>query len=117
EPTWLPALREMGFDDGAVTGLLRTFVETVPGRLEALSRAVAERDAAGAARTAHRIKGSLMVFSVSPAIEAAELLERQAGEGHPDSLPAALASLEAAVAPLLESMRNLLAGSEPPATA
>jgi PAS domain S-box-containing protein len=113
--SWLTALKEMGFDHQAVTGLVRTFVETVPGRMETLARAVGEGDAVVVAQTAHKIKGSLMVFSVGPAIEAAARLERLAQQGEVDALPAALAGLEAAVGPLLEPMEKFL--QSPPASA
>ncbi len=110
-PAWLLSLREMGFDGDAVARLARTFIETVPGRLETLARAVAERDALAVARTAHTLKGSLEVFSVRPATEAAARLERHALDRRLDAFPAALADLEAAVHPLVASMQEIVGGT------
>jgi PAS domain S-box-containing protein len=109
-PAWLAPLREMGFDDGAVSSLLRTFVEAVPGRLEALATGVGAGDLAAVAREAHKVKGSLTVFAVQPAIDAAARLEHLADEGQHGPLAGALADLEAAVEPLLASMRERLRG-------
>jgi CheY-like chemotaxis protein len=104
-PAWLAALRETGFDDEAVARLVQTFIQTVPGRMEALAQAVAVRDAGEAARSAHKVKGALMVFQVQRAVDAAAVLERLASEGRLDALPAALAELQGLVGPLLESMK------------
>jgi hypothetical protein len=52
---------------------------------------------------------------VGPAIEASAHLERLAQQGEVDALPTALAGLEVAVGPLLESMEKFL--QSPPASA
>ena len=109
-PAWLASLREMGFDDEAALQLTRTFVETVPGRMLGLAQAVAQGDGSAVAQAAHKIRGSLMVFAEQPAIEAADRLERLANEPQLESLPAALADLEAAIAPLLDSMWEKVRG-------
>jgi PAS domain S-box-containing protein len=105
-PPWLEPLREMGFDQEASAGLIRTFVETVPGRLLALNQAVAAGDLAGVAQAAHKIRGSLLVFAAQPAIEIANRLESLARQGRLDLVPAALAELEGVVEQLVRSMQE-----------
>src|SRR5262249_50173731 len=109
-PAWLSSLREMGFDEEGIARLTRTFLDTVPGRLEALRKAVAARDCGEVHRTAHVLKGSLSVFSAQAASDAALLLLLLSQQEQPDGFAQALAELEAEVGPLLESMRTQALG-------
>jgi PAS domain S-box-containing protein len=105
-PAWLRALREMGFDDDGVARLTQTFLDTVPGRMGVLRRAVEARDCEEVHRTAHVLKGSLAVFSAQAATGAAMRLMLLGQQRRPEGFAAALAELEAEVGPLLESMRR-----------
>src|SRR5262249_8342684 len=73
-PGWLRSLREMGFDEAGIARLTRTFLDTVPGRMEALGKAVASGDCDGGNRTAHALKGSLAGFSAQAAMDVARRL-------------------------------------------
>jgi len=110
-PAWLVSLRDMGFDEEGITRLTRTFLDTVPGRMEMLRKAVAARDAEQVHKTAHTLKGSLAVFAIQPAQAAAMRLMVLAQQQQRDGFATALAELEAEVGPLLESMRRVMVES------
>jgi CheY-like chemotaxis protein len=108
QPTWLTSLQSLGFDHEAIHRLVRTFVETVPGRLAALRRAVAAGDPALLAGMAHTLKGSLAVFAVRSAHLAAAGLEALGRQSDLGGAEAALRELTAEVQALLASMRERL---------
>jgi len=109
-PPWLAALASAGFGVEEARKLARTFLDTAPARLARLRQAVDDRDPAGVRRAAHLLKGSLSVFAARQALEAATALE---GMGKAEDLagaPDALASLQADVRALLESLKSFLQG-------
>jgi signal transduction histidine kinase/CheY-like chemotaxis protein len=109
-PPWFAALASSGFGMEDARKLARTFLDNAPARLARLSQAIADRDAAGVRRAAHLLKGSLSVFAAQQALEAATSLE---GMGRSEDLaraPDALASLQAEVRALLESLKSFLHG-------
>jgi CheY-like chemotaxis protein len=109
-PPWLAALASAGFGVEEARKLARTFLDTAPARLARLRQAVDDRDPAGVHRTAHLLKGSLSVFAARQALDAATALE---GMGKAEDLagaPDALASLQADVRALLESLKSFLQG-------
>ncbi|MFO0843963.1 MAG: ATP-binding protein [Gemmataceae bacterium] len=108
EPVWVAPLVAMGFDRPAVAKLARTFLDTVPPRLEALRQALAQGQAEQVRQTAHSLKGSLAVFAAREAIEAARRLEHAGAERKLEGAEELVAQLAGQVEPLLASMKAYL---------
>jgi CheY-like chemotaxis protein/HPt (histidine-containing phosphotransfer) domain-containing protein len=106
-PAWAAPLREMGFDPDAVARLVRTFLDTVPGRLAALREAVGRRDAGAVQRAAHTLKGTLAVFAAGPAGDATLRLELAGAGQRAEAFDAALAEVEREVAALVAAMGDM----------
>jgi HPt (histidine-containing phosphotransfer) domain-containing protein len=75
---WRGRLESMGFDTEAITRLALSFYESVPGRLQALRRALEATDPDQLRLAAHTLKSSLTIFGADAAAEAAAELERLA---------------------------------------
>src|SRR5712691_1797409 len=73
-------LQEYG-DEGLVRDLAQLLVETVPAQAEAVTRAVAAGDGDALRVAAHRLRGSIVPFGASEAVEAARKLELMAARG------------------------------------
>ncbi len=107
-PAWLTPLQTMGFDDAAIRKLVRTFLDTVPPRLDTLRQALEQGEATRVQQTAHSLKGSLNVFGVRSAIEMAAQLEQVGREGRLDQGQVLLRQLSEEIATLMTAMRQHL---------
>lgn len=100
---WSRAVEMLGGEEDLLCSVLAMFLEELPGYLGALDADLAAGDAAGAARTAHTLKGLLATFCADAAMQAAAALEQQAKAGMPDEqVVAALKSAIAVLVPALE---------------
>jgi signal transduction histidine kinase/FixJ family two-component response regulator/HPt (histidine-containing phosphotransfer) domain-containing protein len=107
-PGWLTALRSMHLGYAEISRLARTFLDTVPGRLNTLRQALAENNEPLLARTAHTLKGSFTVFSAHAAIAAAHRLEELASEQRLIDCLAPLAELAAEAEALAVELNTFL---------
>jgi HPt (histidine-containing phosphotransfer) domain-containing protein len=99
----------MGFDPDSIRRLARTFLETMPGRLDVMRQAVRSGDPARLAAAAHSMVGALTVFGAGDAIEAARAMEAAARGWKMPEAADALERLEAVSAPLVNSLTAYLA--------
>ena len=82
EPFDLAALRSRMEDDlELIAEIVELFLDTSPGMLEKIQRAVAERDCQALERAAHAMKGTLWTLCASPAAQAAMDLETSGRNG------------------------------------
>jgi DNA-binding response OmpR family regulator len=105
---WTAPLIRMGFDRTGLERVARSFLDTVPGRMATLARALADRDARVVQLTAHSLKGTLTVFAEKTAVEAAHLLEQATSEGKLEGLEPVLGQLQGEVARLCQVMAQFL---------
>ena len=68
-------LNRLDGDRELLAELIDVFLPDAEGMLQCVSEAVARQDATAVGRAAHKIKGSLSIFSSSAATETAQLLE------------------------------------------
>jgi len=97
------ALLEEYGDQGLVRELAQLLVDTTPSQLEAIRTAVAAGDAVTLRAAAHRLRGSLLAFGVSDAVEAARTLESMGSAGDLTGAEALSTSLAKDVQSLCES--------------
>lgn len=97
------ALLEEYGDQGLVRELAQLLVDTTPSQLEAIRTAVAAGDAVTLRAAAHRLRGSLLAFGVSGAVEAARTLESMGSAGDLTGAEALSTSLAKDVQSLRES--------------
>ena len=102
------ALLEEYGDQGLVRELAQLLVDTTPSQLEAIRTAVAAGDAVTLRAAAHRLRGSLLAFGVSDAVEAARTLESMGSAGDLTGAEALSTSLAKDVQSLRESARAWL---------
>jgi len=100
-------LREYG-DEGLVRDLAQLLVETAPAQAEAVTRAVAAGDGDALRAAAHRLRGSIVPFGASEAVEAARKLELMAAQGELSGADTLSRELAAGVQLLCESARSWL---------
>ncbi|MFR9801129.1 response regulator [Pseudonocardia sp. RS010] len=108
DPAALDRLRELvGGDPGALSGLVEDFLSETPTLVKALRTAVAVRDAEGAQRVAHTLKGLGDTFG---ATAMARLCRR--AESHGPALPGAVVEeIAGEHARVAQALRVLAAGS------
>lgn len=82
------------------------FLETAPGQLDRLRRAVEASDAAAIATTTHALRGAMSHFATAD-LAHLEQLEELGREARLDSAPALLTRVEADVTHLLARLRAL----------
>ncbi len=109
-PSWMDGLARMGLEPEAIRRLARTFLDTVPPRLETLRESARAGDAARLAQTAHSLKGTLGVFGLREAAEALAKVEEDVRRGRACDQPT-LARVEELAAPLLHSLADYLGGA------
>ncbi len=107
------ALERVGGEHELLAELANMCLVDTPDALEAIRSAVAGSDAQAVQRTAHRLKGSLLVLAADPASEAAYRLEALGAEGALDTAAAALAQLEVEIARLLPALSQLADSQSP----
>jgi HPt (histidine-containing phosphotransfer) domain-containing protein len=96
-------LRSLKLSDEDVLRLVRTFLDSVPERMESLRQAISRGDLVQIHTIAHSLKGTLAIFS-STAADFARSLE-EVGTARPIEQSASLlANLDDALRDLTESM-------------
>jgi two-component system sensor histidine kinase/response regulator len=100
-------LREYG-DEGLVRDLAQLLVDTVPAQAEAVTRAIAAGDGHALRTAAHKLRGSIVAFGASEAVERARKLELMAAQGELSGADALSRELVADVHVLCESARSWL---------
>jgi len=88
------ALDRAGGEHSLLVELANMCLAETPDALDSIRSAVADGDAKAIQRTAHKLKGSLLVLAADPASEAAYRLETLGAEGTLDKVAAALSNLE-----------------------
>jgi two-component system sensor histidine kinase/response regulator len=83
------------------------YLADTPRILDEARRALARRDAAALASSAHALKGSMGLFAQTGAYEAARRLERAARTGELDVLEATFAELDAEARKLSEDLQSV----------
>ncbi len=105
----LAAARQLFDGDETTLRLVSlVFLDEIGDQLGAVRTAVAARDAAKLAESAHRLKGSISLFAARRATELAELLQRVGVAGALDEAPRLLAELEGRVSGMRTEIRTLL---------
>jgi HPt (histidine-containing phosphotransfer) domain-containing protein len=77
---WQAALPYVAGDKELLRRLVGVFLDSCPGWLDELRKALSAGDAGTVRRTAHTIKGPLGLFAVKPPFEIAQQLERMGNE-------------------------------------
>jgi hypothetical protein len=108
------ALDQAGGDRALLVDLAQMCLDDGPAALEKLRDALAEADARSVQRTAHRLKGSLLVLAAERASRAAQELEVLGAAGSLDKAHAALATLERELERLRPALLELV--DSPPRT-
>lgn len=97
---WTAGLGALGFDDESIRRMGKAFLETAPGRAEALREAMRGRNAPQVAQAAHSLKSTFLVFGEREGSAVAAELERLAGAGRLEGAEAQVSRLEERVAAL-----------------
>ncbi len=102
------ALAGVDHDREIFTTLAELFVTGGPKDLTAAQAALAARDGAALARSAHRLKGALLQFGAPTVLAAAEELEQLGERGSFDCAAAVYARLEEELWQLITALRETL---------
>jgi CheY-like chemotaxis protein/HPt (histidine-containing phosphotransfer) domain-containing protein len=102
-------LERVGGDWRLLLEIVQLFQADSPKRMQEIQRALEERDAKALAALAHTLKGSVAIFSLPEATEAAQALEDLARRGSWKRMGSALATLQAEMQRLDEALRALCA--------
>jgi HPt (histidine-containing phosphotransfer) domain-containing protein len=100
-------LQEYG-DEGLVRDLAQLLVDTTPAQMDAIQSAVSAGDGVALRAAAHKLRGSIVAFSVPEAVEAARKLEAMAAAGALDGADALSRQLVAGVQSLRDSAKAWL---------
>jgi CheY-like chemotaxis protein len=103
------ALEKLGGDEELLVEIIDLYLDDSPQVVEKIRAAVADGDAEGAWKAAHRLKGSVGSLSAHPAFEAARDLEVVGREGDLADAAAALERLERELQRLAEDLATLRA--------
>ena len=105
----LPALLDQfgGLRD-VLYEVIEAYLEQSPPMLDDVGRAVAARDAALVARSAHKLKGAICIFGVPDAIEPALSLERAGKTGDLSQIETLHSRLGVEAARLRAELQDLL---------
>lgn len=101
------ALERAGGEHSLLVELAHMCLADTPAALDNIRGAVADGDAKGVQRAAHKLKGSLLVLAADPASEAAYRLETIGAEGSLDAAATALAALEREIERLQPELARL----------
>ncbi|MBH0198454.1 MAG: Hpt domain-containing protein [Nitrospira sp.] len=102
------ALRRVDQDLETFHTLMELFVEHGPKELAAIKAAMDARDPAAVARSAHRLKGSVMQFCAPTVVEAAMELEKMGRAGDVSSGAPVYVELESRLFQLAAALRDEL---------
>jgi HPt (histidine-containing phosphotransfer) domain-containing protein len=106
---WLDRRRlvhNLGDDEQAADQVLSAFVAQAGGLLDALRGACAAEDLRSVARTAHRLKGSLLWIGADRTAESVAGLESVASGGDANAARSALAAVEGEVFAIVSEIRG-----------
>jgi CheY-like chemotaxis protein len=95
-------------DMSLLSDMVETFVNEYPALEEAVRAAVAAGDAAAIRHAAHALKGAVSIFSVQPAYEKAQQLERMGRTNDLGQSAEVFAALEAIMGPVMREFPSLL---------
>lgn len=96
-------------DRETLQAMVEVFLEQGPQDLMAVREALERRDAMAAARSAHRLKGSVLQFCAKAAAEAAKAVEAAGKDGNLEEATRLLQQLETEMSRLWEALRAELA--------
>ncbi|MCP9469104.1 MAG: Hpt domain-containing protein [Nitrospira sp.] len=99
------ALSRIDDDCETLHAMIEVFLEQGPRDLAAIQEALDRRDAAAAARSAHRFKGSVLQFCADAAVEAAKAVETAGKGGDVEETDRLFRKLETEAARLFEALR------------
>ncbi len=102
------ALAGVDHDWDIFTAMAEIFVTVGPEDLTAAQAALAARDGAALARSAHRLKGALLQFCAPTVLAAANELEQLGERGHFDSAALVCVRLEEELRQLITALREAL---------
>jgi PAS domain S-box-containing protein len=108
-PNWMAGLASMGLGPEAIRRLARTFLDTVPPRLETLRESARSGDPSRLAQTAHSLKATLGAFGLREAADVLAAVEEKVRCGEPCGVPE-IHRVEEMAAPLLHSLADYLGG-------
>ena len=101
-------LGDFGNSRTLLAEVIAVFVTETPARLEAVRTAAASNDARALGAAAHVLKGSVGLFSMGPAYEAARALELAARTGDVGSVGRLVADVERESVRVLADLQALL---------
>lgn len=99
------ALSRVDDDRETFHAMIEVFLEQGPQDLAAVREALGRRDATAAARSAHRLKGSVLQFCADAAVEAAKAVEAAGKSGDVEETDRLFRKLETEAARLFEALR------------
>ncbi|MCS6896857.1 MAG: Hpt domain-containing protein [Nitrospira sp.] len=99
------ALSRIDHDRETFCMMVEIFLEQGPNDLAAIQTALEQQDAAGAARAAHRLKGSALQFCADAAVEAAKAVETAGKAGDVGESAKLYRKLEAELLRLFDALR------------
>ena len=102
------ALERLDGDAELLSMLIAVYLEDSVELLARLAVAIDQRDAAGAERAAHSLKGLASNFDAFPAVEAALVIETAARQGDWSAVTAGLPPLEQEVSRLRQALADYL---------
>jgi signal transduction histidine kinase/DNA-binding response OmpR family regulator len=103
---WQAAWANLEGDRNLLSELALLFLDDLPQQIEALHRALDNRQNHDLERLAHRLKGSVGNFAAKPAFEAAFHLEKIARQGDFKQAPQALGALEHEIQRLQDALEK-----------
>lgn len=99
------ALSRVDDDRETLHAMIEVFLEQGPQDLAAVREALGRGDAAAAARSAHRLKGSALQFCAEAAVEAAKAVETAGKGGDVEETDRLFRKLETEAVRLFEALR------------
>jgi signal transduction histidine kinase/DNA-binding response OmpR family regulator len=103
-------LERVGGDEELFREIAAMFIDSAPGALDALQRAITATDLEAAARAAHSLKGSVGNFGADTAFQAALAVEMAAKDDDLDAVRTAWTTLEDAVQTLSRALGAICEG-------
>jgi HPt (histidine-containing phosphotransfer) domain-containing protein len=100
-------MREYG-DERLVRDLARLLIDTAPPQVDAVTKAIADRDGAALRAAAHKLRGSILPFGAAEAVENARKLELMGAQGQWSGADALSRELSTGVRSLCDSARSWL---------
>ncbi len=102
------ALSRIEGDLDLLQAIVQQCLADAPELLDAIRRAVAERDAKALTTAAHKLKGTVNEFAAKAVAEAAQRLEAMGRLGTLDEAPQALETLDQAMSRLTPALQEIV---------